>query len=189
MRAKALDHIPGGLWFPDAYDRILNYFTTLGRRAVMAEVGTCHGKSAIYLLSQARERGIDVELHCVDNFSWSPVGLVGEALRLDWERNLNNAGVSALCHVAPSPDAARLFLDDSLDAIWIDADHSYPAVAKDIAAWTPKLRVGGIIGGDDFEMDGVKKAVQESGAYSLGPGWRKDKVYSGAWPYWIRTKE
>jgi predicted O-methyltransferase YrrM len=37
--------------------------------------------------------------------------------------------------------------DGSLDFVFIDADHRYLAVIKDLAAWTPKLKPGGTLCG------------------------------------------
>lgn len=74
------------------------------------------------------------------------------------------AAVGALCSIGrpfdvvrlPSlaaasafPARARLF-----DFVYLDADHSYEAVAADIAAWLPLVRPGGIIAGHDYVPDG-----------------------------------
>ncbi len=72
------------------------------------------------------------------------------------------------------PAAAR-FADESLDFIYLDADHSYEAVTADLVAWYPKLKVGGLFAGNDYgalalhavdfgqgrRTFGVKKAVDE----------------------------
>lgn len=50
--------------------------------------------------------------------------------------------------------AAQLFDDESLDWIYLDADHSYAAVVADLAAWWPKLKEGGVFSGHDY-VDGV----------------------------------
>ncbi len=62
-----------------------------------------------------------------------------------------------------SMDAAKLFQDNELDFVFIDADHTYEAAKEDIAAWYRKVRSGGIIGGDDYATTwpGVPKAVNE----------------------------
>jgi predicted O-methyltransferase YrrM len=61
-----------------------------------------------------------------------------------------------------SLDAVSLYENRSLDFIFIDASHEYEDVKKDIIAWYPKLKLGGIIAGHDYtSYDGVKKAVDE----------------------------
>jgi predicted O-methyltransferase YrrM len=51
--------------------------------------------------------------------------------------------------------------DGSMDAIFIDADHSYQAVKDDLSFWWKKLKVGGQLLGDDYWMVGVSRAVNE----------------------------
>ena len=58
-----------------------------------------------------------------------------------------------------SLNAVTEILDNSIELIYIDANHSYTEVLKDIQAWYPKVKKGGILCGDDFAWEGVKKAV------------------------------
>jgi hypothetical protein len=51
-----------------------------------------------------------------------------------------------------SLDAAALFEDNSLDFVYLDGAHYYAAIAADIAAWWPKLRSGGLLSGDDYNL-------------------------------------
>jgi predicted O-methyltransferase YrrM len=60
-----------------------------------------------------------------------------------------------------SAGAASKFEDGSVDFVWIDAGHEYEEVKADIEAWMPKLKRGGVMGGDDYPFDGVSKAVKE----------------------------
>ena len=63
-----------------------------------------------------------------------------------------------------SLEAAKGVRDESLDFVFIDADHSYKAVKADIEAWWPKIRKGGMMSGHDYHPDkwpGVVKAVDE----------------------------
>lgn len=53
--------------------------------------------------------------------------------------------------------------DGSLDAVFLDADHSYEAVSKDLPFWWNKLKVGGWLLGDDYNSchPGTTRAVNE----------------------------
>lgn len=53
-----------------------------------------------------------------------------------------------------SPGAAVAFADASLDFVYLDGDHELVAVVADLAAWWPKIRPGGILGGHDFVCPG-----------------------------------
>lgn len=98
----------------------------------------------------------------------------------------------SVCLRMTSLDAVRLFKDQSLDFIYIDANHSYTGCKEDIKIWWPKLRIGALFAGHDY-LDGVlqegnygvKKAVDEFASCA------KQKVYftDEEWPSWylIRT--
>ena len=57
----------------------------------------------------------------------------------------------------------KLFENESLDFIFIDACHDYECVVDDLNAWFPKLKKNGIIAGHDYYAGfyGVEKAVNE----------------------------
>jgi len=50
-----------------------------------------------------------------------------------------------------SIEVAKTIPDESLDFVFIDANHAFEFVVADIAAWAPKVRKGGIIYGHDFD--------------------------------------
>lgn len=63
-----------------------------------------------------------------------------------------------------SADAASEFDDESLDFVFIDADHSYEGCKQDIKLWYPKVKHGGLLSGHDYRDEmgfGVIKAVDE----------------------------
>lgn len=64
-----------------------------------------------------------------------------------------------------SVDAARDFLREGrqFDIVLIDGDHRYEEMMKDIDAWYPLVRCGGVLCGHDYSKDhpGVSKAVKE----------------------------
>lgn len=49
-----------------------------------------------------------------------------------------------------SMDALKRFEDDSLDFVYIDANHGNPYVSQDINEWYKKVRPGGILAGHDY---------------------------------------
>ena len=65
-----------------------------------------------------------------------------------------------------SEDAAELVPDGVLDFVFIDAQHDYASVKRDIQLWLPKVKKGGMISGHDYNPDpnrnyGVIEAVDE----------------------------
>ena len=69
-----------------------------------------------------------------------------------------------------SSHALKTLEDGELDWIYIDGDHSYEAVLKDLKLSFDKVRTGGFISGDDYEIvdtwwkDNVVRAVTEFAA-------------------------
>lgn len=49
-----------------------------------------------------------------------------------------------------SEQASLKFSDNFFDFIYIDAGHSYESVTQDIEIWWPKLKINGLIAGDDY---------------------------------------
>jgi len=52
--------------------------------------------------------------------------------------------------VAFSMDALEQFDDESLDFVYIDANHELPYVIRDIIEWSKKVRKGGVVSGHDY---------------------------------------
>lgn len=77
-----------------------------------------------------------------------------------------------------SLQAAARLPDHSMDFVILDASHDYSSVRDDLAAWGRKVRVGGLLMGDDYGDDfpGVAKAVHErygDNVQVIGPMWFK----------------
>lgn len=51
-----------------------------------------------------------------------------------------------------SEESVKDFGDGSLDVVFLDADHRYQQVKRDIELWLPKLKQGGLLCGHDCEV-------------------------------------
>ena len=49
-----------------------------------------------------------------------------------------------------SVNAAKMFDDKYFDFVYLDGDHSYEGVKKDLDSWYPKLKKFGVMCGDDY---------------------------------------
>lgn len=58
-------------------------------------------------------------------------------------------------------DVVNQIENDSLDFIFIDANHNYEAVKQDILLWTPKVIQSGLIAGHDKGREGIDRALDE----------------------------
>ncbi|XAL98845.1 glycosyltransferase [Phycisphaeraceae bacterium D3-23] len=80
-----------------------------------------------------------------------------------------------------SVDAAGLFTDERFDFIYLDADHSEDGVWRDLCAWAPKAKTGGILAGHDYghrDFPGVKRAIDRFvGRF----GWTVHEEGEGVW--------
>jgi len=59
-------------------------------------------------------------------------------------------------------EAADLFADGSVDFFHTDSEHSLEGIRADIKAWLPKVRAGGILSGDNYEVPTVAQGVDEA---------------------------
>jgi len=60
--------------------------------------------------------------------------------------------------------------NNSVDLVFIDGNHSYEYVYKDIVKYSPKLRPTGLLTGHDIDYPGVNRAVKELVKYyDVGP--------------------
>ena len=129
------------------------------------EIGTCRGESAYLLLEKCPNLK---KLYTIDPFTefedWNgtvPADVLEKqkAIAID---NLKEWGGRIELVFLKSENAASQFEDNSMDFIYIDGDHSYDGVKKDLTLYYPKLKKGGYLCGHDFDTLGsVKKAVMD----------------------------
>jgi cephalosporin hydroxylase len=156
--------IPG--WSND----ILPYYERIARElppnAQCVEVGVAWGRSTIFLAGQLLLRKKPgARIWAVD--AWDPTWWraypPGQRRCLATLVQNATAAELDLIHVirTTSERAARIFLAGELDFVFVDGDHTYESVSRDLDAWRGKVRPGGILAGHDYaaRWPGVVQAV------------------------------
>ena len=108
--------------------------------------------------------GKQIDFYTIDNFQGeSTEPLTNLELYRQFIRNITPIRDVVIPIVGRSDDASHLFVDKSVDFVFIDAAHTYNEVHNDILAWLPKVKSGGFIGGHDYDPahDQVRAAVDD----------------------------
>jgi hypothetical protein len=157
----------GENWFtyPNVYKSMVEKFSS-GSKFV--EVGSWKGKSAAYLAVEIINSKKDIKLDCVDTWKGSAEHVDDQYVKSNSLYELFIKNTSSLSFVInpirmDSVSASKIYEDNSIDFVFIDANHEYYSVKEDISVWFPKVKVGGVIAGHDYENGwaDVDKAVNE----------------------------
>jgi len=175
---SAFDRLVAGIRLPSEIEGWCDYSAlyhgianALPHGGKFVEIGSWMGQSAVVLCHRLQDIGKDAEITCVDTFQGEQnqpahleiVAGMGGSTRWKFDENIKAAGVADMISVIQSDSAAAAshFEDGSLDGVFIDAAHDYNSVVKDVAAWFPKVKPGGIFAGHDYPWHEVQKAVDE----------------------------
>lgn len=143
---------------------LAKYFGRLGFTRG-AEVGACFGRFSEILCQNIP----GLELIAIDSWNNKQNAKRESDLKISGEERTKSllAPYHATVIKKKSMDAVKDVPDQSLDFVFIDADHSYGAVRNDVREWTKKVREGGIVSGHDYYVfpnsgnRGVIDAVDE----------------------------
>lgn len=131
-----------------------------------AEVGVKEGRFISHLLANNEQ----LNMFAIDPWEQQPEGNENY-LEWDFDKIFNEYrtkvrpfGSRVIELRDYSYDAAKLIPDNTLDFVFIDAQHDYESCKRDIELFLPKVKSGGLMSGHDYEPNfpGVIKAVQES---------------------------
>jgi len=81
-------------------------------------------------------------------------------IRKGLKRNLN-AYSDKLVFIRKMSENAVDDIPDNMDFIYIDGNHDYEYVKKDVDMYYPKIKKGGVLCGHDFQLPDVARAVSE----------------------------
>lgn len=129
--------------------------------AKVVELGSFTGGTARQWLASNKV----ATLYCIDAWEggYDPDDLASNANMRDAEAEFDTLKDGRLVKLKMrTTQAATMFPDASIDLVYIDADHRFPAVVADLRAWLPKVKGGGYIAGHDYNQPnhpGVKAAV------------------------------
>jgi len=122
------------LLLPSRQDMLVH----LPTRGVCAEIGTQEGRFAESIWTITKPQ----ELHLFD--------LYDEPLRVRSSGLLEQPGVQL--HLGDSSANLATFPDDYFDWIYVDGDHSYDGVMRDIAVAQTRVKPGGLLIFNDFTI-------------------------------------
>jgi predicted O-methyltransferase YrrM len=115
-------------------------FEKHNKLGVGAEIGVQRGHNSLQIIKS----GWTGKIMAVD--LWDNHDEYTEAL-------INLGGLKVDMIKGESLSIAKLIPDESLDWIYIDADHTFNGIYNDLHAWYSKVRKGGIVSGHDY-LDG-----------------------------------
>jgi hypothetical protein len=84
-----------------------------------------------------------------------------------------------------SMDAVKDFEDNSIDFVYIDANHEEKFVYEDVAEWTKKVRPGGIVSGHDFVDLKTPKSEGERFKYGVKKALYKYTTDNNIHPWFV----
>lgn len=138
------------------------------KNAICCEIGVWWGNFSERILFNAKPK----LLHLIDPYVMLPNDPIRERIGKNQE-NMNNIYKhvakrlrrdNVVFHRDFSYNTAHKFKDNYFDWIYIDGDHSYMGVKKDLELYFAKVKRRGLITGDDYDWGNnqpVKKAVDE----------------------------
>lgn len=150
---------------PVAYLKAMSILWNVPVRSVV-EIGVFRGMTSQLFRALFPE----TTLYLVDPWQLSDEYLTKEAGPISLSQaTYEKAYQEVLAHFANDPKThvvrktsieAAKELPNGLDLVFIDANHSYPFVKEDIAAWLPKMQKRGIFSGHDYDLEGFPGVVQ-----------------------------
>lgn len=127
----------------------------------IVEIGSWEGRSTIALANSTAR-----EVNAVDTWKGSPSD---QSSALAAERDVFTTFLSNIAEATSGNVVAHRMdwrryrqCDESpIALLFIDAEHTYDEVSKQLTAFLPLMSPGGIVCGDDFDATGVATAVMQ----------------------------
>lgn len=159
-KIRKLDDVSGHLGLNEGY-QLHKIASLLDSDAVIVEIGALKGKSTCFIAEGIGSKGC--QFFTIDPWDYDP--------EREGKVNIFESFLENTRFYADKIKPLRGFSYDvvkswpktrRIDFLWIDGDHSYEGVKKDIEDWLPLVKENGYIAFHDYrDAPGVKKAVDE----------------------------
>ena len=132
--------------------------------ACVVEIGSYCGGSTVVIGRAAARRNPGVKLYAIEPFTFHEARYQYDYEGL-FDRNVDEWGLTAnVVKVKKTSEKVALDWDREIDFLYIDGDHSYEAVVRDINNFVRFVRAGGLFAFHDYKStgkEGVRRAVDE----------------------------
>lgn len=154
----------GGVYFfnipTDATAKELLLLNKLARKTpeggAIVEIGSYLGASSL-VMSRANKKAT---LYCID--TWNNDAMSEGHWDTMQAFSHNTRGCKNIVPVRMWSYEAADQVPDNIDLLFVDGDHSYDGVKKDIDLYFPKLKSGGVVAMHDIGWaDGVNRVIKE----------------------------
>lgn len=147
-----------GYFGPPQAKFIADWIDKLPDGSTIVEIGAWMGKSVKFTAQYLKEKGRKINYTVIDTFK----GSQNEKEHLDIVKKYggsikdvflkNTSGLENYFNLIEkdSNEAFYYLKDNSVDLLFIDGDHSFEQVSKDVLNFYSKVKAGGVISGDDY---------------------------------------
>lgn len=177
-------HVPGWFDFDDVYQEAVDRAPS--SEAHFVEIGVLCGKSALFMAEAIRKSNKKITFDAVDPLALS-LGDFNHIVKTYPAlcRNITENNLLDMIQQSSSPDVVTHIIElsglgdfinlvrasgqqqaltypaESLDFVYVDAQHTYEDTEQILRAYLPKMRRGGVIAGHDYGTvyPGIEKAV------------------------------
>ncbi len=159
-KLKELDRVSGHLGLNEG-SLLFKIARSLKENSVIVEIGSFKGKSTCFIAEGIGSRNI--RFFCIDPWKDGLMQEKGDEIFNEFLQNTKEYKDRLSILRGFSHEVIKEWpTQRKIDFLWVDGDHSYEGIRRDILNWIPLVRKGSFICFHDYrDAPGVKKAVDE----------------------------
>ena len=138
--------------------------------ALFVEIGSFKGRSTAYMCVEIANSGKKIKFDCIDPMvalshyiesKQQHPEIWADYTAEDFHKRLAPVKDYYTLHQMTSDEAVKLYEDGSIGFLMIDGDHDPEAIKRDVMNFLPKMKVGGVITGDDAYAPEILQAARD----------------------------